>query len=102
MLHASRVADRPGGAYPGPATQLPPDVDLVFIEYTATAAHRHIQKVDTPERRALERMIRRLLLLPGRPAVLMFHVWTPQFDEGRELGPCESRPLTKNNQFPQS
>jgi hypothetical protein len=63
-------------------TQLPSDVDLVIIDYTATAAHRRTMNLDTEERRALERLLRRVLLLPKSPAVLMFHAYGMGFKDG--------------------
>lgn len=57
-------------------------MDLVVIDYTATAAHRDTMSLDTVERRALERLLRRVLLLPKRPAVLMFHAYSLRFKDG--------------------
>jgi len=59
------------------------DTDLVLIEYTQNSPttgmddsdKAHIYSYEHPERKSLERLLRRLLLLPSQPAVLYLHVY---------------------------
>ncbi|CAL8468221.1 g7760 [Coccomyxa elongata] len=69
-------------AYVSPCAlqMVPPEADFVLLEYTFNDAERAYegQSADDPTRRGFERLIRKMLLLPERPAVMYFHVWTPR------------------------
>lgn len=50
--------------------------DWVIVEYTLNAMRGYGgEKLDTAERRALERLLRKLLLVPSRPAVTLVHTY---------------------------
>ncbi|BDA43799.1 hypothetical protein COCOBI_04-8160 [Coccomyxa sp. Obi] len=59
---------------------VPPEADFVLLEYTFNDAERAYegQSADDPTRRGFERLVRKMLKLPKRPAVMYFHVWTPR------------------------
>lgn len=50
---------------------VPQDVDLVTLEFTVNESPK--APYTSPERRSYEQLIRRLLKLPGRPAVMLLH-----------------------------
>jgi hypothetical protein len=55
-------------------------VDLVLIEYTLNAmAGVGGESLDTPERRALERLLRKLLLFPSPPAIALLHCYSVNY-----------------------
>eukprot|EP00887_Chlorella_sp_A99_P000276 scaffold13.g276.t1 len=49
-----------------------PDADLVFVEFTY---NDHENPYDSPVRRGFEQLLRKLLALPGQPAVVMVHYY---------------------------
>jgi hypothetical protein len=52
-------------------------VDFVLIEYTKNAmAGFGGESLNTPERMALERLLRKLLLLPSQPGITLFHCYS--------------------------
>eukprot|EP00798_Chlamydomonas_sp_ICE-L_P027312 gene27312-4616_t len=56
---------------------LPQDTDIFFLEYTindADSAHSG-SKTNTPLRRAMERLVRKLLGYPNNPAVIFLHAF---------------------------
>ncbi|EIE19265.1 hypothetical protein COCSUDRAFT_58561 [Coccomyxa subellipsoidea C-169] len=57
---------------------VPPEADFVMLEFTFNDAERASEGRDDPTRRGFERLIRKMLNLPNRPAVMYFHVWTPR------------------------
>ncbi|PRW45267.1 hypothetical protein C2E21_6426 [Chlorella sorokiniana] len=52
---------------------VPEDADLVTLEFSVN--EKPDAPYPSPERRAFEQLLRRLLRLPGRPAVLVLHHW---------------------------
>jgi len=60
-------------------SKVPQDADLVIIEYSMNAIASGLQKLDTMERRSLERLLRKALLMPHQPAIMLFHTWSPHF-----------------------
>lgn len=63
--------------FPPPMVQINrTHTDWVIVEYTLNAMRGYGgEKLDTAERRALERLLRKLLLVPSRPAVTLVHTY---------------------------
>ncbi|KAG1674406.1 hypothetical protein FOA52_012933 [Chlamydomonas sp. UWO 241] len=60
--------------------------DWVMIEYTQNAIQgNNGESLNTAERRSLERMLRKLLRLPSRPAVTLMHSYS--VNDNRQYGP---------------
>lgn len=59
-----------------------PDADLVFVEFTY---NDHENPYDSPVRRGFEQLLRKLLALPGQPAVVMVHYYSWWFTYGDGL-----------------
>ncbi|KAI7841869.1 hypothetical protein COHA_004398 [Chlorella ohadii] len=63
-----------------------PDADLVFVEFTVN--DRPDLPLTDPQRKGFEQLLRKLLRLPGRPAVVLLHhyPWWRASGDGRRLG----------------
>ncbi|KAG2500335.1 hypothetical protein HYH03_001911 [Edaphochlamys debaryana] len=62
---------------------LPPGVDLVFVEYSVNDPPDPSPDMGSSDRRALERLLRKVLALPSRPAVVLVHMYAHEAAEGR-------------------
>lgn len=60
-----------------------PDADLVVIEFTYNEPHD--KEYDSPQRRGFEQLLRKVLDLPGAPAVIMLHQYSWWFTYGDGL-----------------
>lgn len=54
---------------------VPQDVDVVFIEYAVNDEHRKEPIFDNNARKPMERLVRKLLLLPSRPAIVLLNTF---------------------------
>ena len=81
------------------SAKVPADVDLVMVEYGVNdlihgnevhALANPDNQMYTVERKALERLYRRMLLLPSRPALLLFeaYAWGAKHSEHGHGGRC--------------
>ena len=58
------------------------DADLVVVEFTFNELQN--AEMTHPGRRGFEQLLRKLLRLPGRPAVVVLHHWAAYFTGGNE------------------
>ncbi|KXZ48764.1 hypothetical protein GPECTOR_25g348 [Gonium pectorale] len=72
------------GAVPGTSSQymsachnvhVPRDADIVFLEYAINDDEMPMPHMDNKVRRPYERLVRKLLTYPRRPAVVLFHAF---------------------------
>ncbi|EFJ49701.1 hypothetical protein VOLCADRAFT_89684 [Volvox carteri f. nagariensis] len=68
---------------------LPPEVDLVLVEYAANDSPAPRWTFADPNRRAMERLIRKLLGLASRPAVLLINMYAIGAAHGNYLHTAE-------------
>ncbi|GLC45541.1 hypothetical protein PLESTM_001747400 [Pleodorina starrii] len=68
---------------------LPPGVDLVLVEYAANDSPVPKWTFADPGRRALERLIRKLLRLPSKPAVVLVNMFAIAAAHGNYLHSAE-------------
>jgi hypothetical protein len=63
-----------------------PGADLVVVEFTYNEPED--EPFDSPPRRGYEELLRKLLRLPGQPAVLMLHhyAWWFTYGDGLDYG----------------
>lgn len=53
----------------------PPSSDIIFVEYALNDPANASPPMDNNARRSYERLIRKLLLYPNRPAVVLYHAF---------------------------
>ncbi len=56
-------------------------VDIVFVEYAVNDNYRPSTDWDREDRRAFERLLRKLLNLPQRPAVVMVQMYAAKAND---------------------
>ncbi|GAX73477.1 hypothetical protein CEUSTIGMA_g929.t1 [Chlamydomonas eustigma] len=81
-------------------SQMPEGVDLVILDFGIND-YQSGEKLDHPERRALERIIRKILSLPEHPAVIMFEAWSAYQANGAFAGSGKDGKGLKIENLPQ-
>ncbi|KAK3250539.1 hypothetical protein CYMTET_40084 [Cymbomonas tetramitiformis] len=90
FVNAAVPATGPSYGYACMESWLPPDVDLIFIEYANNVGPHRVQNpAQDQELAAAERLIRKLLRLPRQPAVLMM-TFTKQLGNSMAQKPLSS------------
>ncbi|PNH03065.1 hypothetical protein TSOC_010906 [Tetrabaena socialis] len=82
-LNAAMPPRQPPAAPPCLQHHLPPGVELVMVEYAVNDSPTPSPDFLDPDRRAFERLLRKVLRLPSRPAVLLVNMFALQAARGR-------------------
>ncbi|GIL73990.1 hypothetical protein Vretifemale_4073 [Volvox reticuliferus] len=69
---------------------LPPSVDIVFVEYAANDSPAPRWTFSDPSRRSMERLLRKLLQLPSKPAVVLVNMYAIGAAHGNHLSAAQA------------